>query len=778
MSLLNIKIGCVILASLFLLAILPIAPMTAANGPAVQFERIHVSPVDITFKVTVSGITGDYPAKVEFGDMSAEAQIVEVLNVYQESYIVQEPIYKTVDTTVADLLATVEDFGESLPLPILNYLNSKASTKPLKELPEGLEKKLEGWDNATGRVGLTKQVVAGVKDVTKVRTVKPQIAKFTKNDSKKQFSIALQSTKVYEVTSNTGTVRNPDTGGYGSKGLLILDIGGVKYFDKINSSWWNSSWAYREKLTFLNAAVGTAVTNPLVTANFTATNLDFSHCLSNGYDLRFVDADNATNLKYFRANWDNVTETAEFILQVPQIDGTDTDYVWAYYGNANAPDGEDKSFTTDIVLNDPLWSSRLSASPFNSVDSYSRSNTVTDATWGITGRTFDGANDAIFLSTVGTPFDLQAFTILAWIKRGTIGANHCIFSNFKSDGTYGWNFAVSDTNKLYFVGLTSGGSPLFTITSTGTLAVNTWYLVGVTCPGNGLTATLYINSVADGTATQQTLVYNTSLPKIGENSEGGGDYSGIIGEVLFYNQVLSGTKILGYQGAVKQRYVGGDSYITYGAEEGLQSGLAPISLTLTDLGAISIGASWVSGNFSDYVMIRVKRNEYPTSVSNGELAYYDNGPADNFSGYALETTTYYFRAWGFLSDNTTHSNEYVEASIGGEDMADIATQLTAFNLILAGFNPSLIEIFELALLIGFLALAYWRQEEVLFAVSAVITILIAFEWIATYPGIAVILWVFGLYLVGFKVLIPIMQGGTARGFSQFKAMFHRVKGED
>ncbi len=126
-------------------------------------------------------------------------------------------------------------------------------------------------------------------------------------------------------------------------------------------------------------------------------------------------------------------------------------------------------------------------------------------------------------------------------------------------------------------------------------------------------------------------------------------------------------------------------------------------------------------------------------------------------------------------DNLTTAVTGIGTSFDGMTAA-ITGIATAITLLVAAIQ--IMRIFELALLIGFLALAYWRQEEVLFAASAVITILIAFEWVSTYPGIAVILWAFGLYLVGFKVIIPIMAGGSARGFSQFKAMFHRVKGEE
>jgi len=55
----------------------------------------------------------------------------------------------------------------------------------------------------------------------------------------------------------------------------------------------------------------------------------------------FIDADGTTNLNYERVSFDTTAKTAEIWVNVPQIDsGSNTDYIWMYYGNSSATDGQ------------------------------------------------------------------------------------------------------------------------------------------------------------------------------------------------------------------------------------------------------------------------------------------------------------------------------------------------------------------------------------------------------------------------------------------------------
>ena len=71
-----------------------------------------------------------------------------------------------------------------------------------------------------------------------------------------------------------------------------------------------------------------------------------------------------------------------------------------------------------------------------------------------------------------------------------------------------------------------------------------------------------------------------------------------------------------------------------------------LAFTLTDLGAITINMAWTKGTNSTYTMIRVSGEDYPTSPTEGELAYYGDGTTENTSGYDLDVCSFFFQHGG------------------------------------------------------------------------------------------------------------------------------------
>lgn len=121
---------------------------------------------------------------------------------------------------------------------------------------------------------------------------------------------------------------------------------------------------------------------------------------------------------------------------------------------------------------------------------------------------------------------------------------------------------------------------------------------------------------------------------------------------------------------------------TYGTTTGVAPTIfPPTDFTLTDLGTITVSGNWTPGVNSTYTMIRVSRSGYPSTTDGGELAYYGDGTTDNWSGYALETITYYFSAWGYGADNVTCSIDYTTGKIGGEGMVGLTVSLTFLGII-------------------------------------------------------------------------------------------------
>jgi hypothetical protein len=111
------------------------------------------------------------------------------------------------------------------------------------------------------------------------------------------------------------------------------------------SSWYNSSWKYRKKITFDNrtSTLGTtseALTNFPVLVTLDGSRVDYTNTQNSGQDIRFTDSDGTTLLSYEIEKWNEAANSYVWV-KVPQIDfNSNTDYIYMYYGNAGASDAQ------------------------------------------------------------------------------------------------------------------------------------------------------------------------------------------------------------------------------------------------------------------------------------------------------------------------------------------------------------------------------------------------------------------------------------------------------
>lgn len=200
-------------------------------------------------------------------------------------------------------------------------------------------------------------------------------------------------------------------------------------------SWWNSSWSYRKKLTFDNSGQSQNLSNFPVLVKLTNANFDFNKAQDNGEDIRFVDSDDTTQLKYEIENWDKTNEKAWIWVKVPQIDGSSsTDYIYMYYGNSEASDSQDAQNVWDSNYK-AVW--HLNKSSGSVLDSTINNNDGTNngATRGQTGQvdrafSFDGTDDYVSVPhDASIEFADEDFTLELWIKadENDFGAQDTLF---------------------------------------------------------------------------------------------------------------------------------------------------------------------------------------------------------------------------------------------------------------------------------------------------------------------------------------------------------------
>jgi len=108
--------------------------------------------------------------------------------------------------------------------------------------------------------------------------------------------------------------------------------------------WWSCRWTRRRAITFNNASPGEALADFPVLLILDSGRVDYASTQDTGADLRFVDANGVDELDHEIERWDKSGDSFVWV-KVPQIDASDADFIWMYYGNvaASAPSAQKAS---------------------------------------------------------------------------------------------------------------------------------------------------------------------------------------------------------------------------------------------------------------------------------------------------------------------------------------------------------------------------------------------------------------------------------------------------
>jgi biopolymer transport protein ExbB len=108
-------------------------------------------------------------------------------------------------------------------------------------------------------------------------------------------------------------------------------------FSALTHAEWNKEWTGHKKISINAQSVTEAASQVPVVVRLHSGNFDFTNLNIDGSDLRFVAADDKTELKYYIEKFDAVNELAIVWVQLPSIKADDKDaHFWAYYGNEKA----------------------------------------------------------------------------------------------------------------------------------------------------------------------------------------------------------------------------------------------------------------------------------------------------------------------------------------------------------------------------------------------------------------------------------------------------------
>lgn len=257
-----------------------------------------------------------------------------------------------------------------------------------------------------------------------------------------------------------------------------------------HASWWNNDWKYRKAVTVDTTPSGVNMTGvvgrTVVLIRLTQGNFSFDQAMKNGADIRVVDGDDKTPLKYHIEGFDAATGIANVWVEIPALNGGEKKKLWIYFGNDKSPVGEDikGTFDPDYLLvyhfseaagqpaGDKTANANNSAGPVISVNDAS----VIGRGARFTGQYALTINDS---PSLAMPVGGQ-FAFSAWVKPAQLAGQSTLLSRGA--------LVIGLNNGVPFA--TLGGA-----TAQGKTAVKqgAWNLVAVTVDGNALK--IYVDGI-------------------------------------------------------------------------------------------------------------------------------------------------------------------------------------------------------------------------------------------------------------------------------------------
>ena len=432
----------------------------------------------------------------------------------------------------------------------------------------------------------------------------------------------------------------------GARDELIEEYDGLVDLALTPAKTIDGNWTRRIKLTFNNSAQTENLIDFPVLVTLDSSRINYTQTQDAGQDIRFVDPDGLL-LAHEIEEW-NEAGTSYVWVKVPQIDGgSNTDYIWMYYGNPKAPDGQDPE---GVWAGDYRMVYHLADSSGTILDSTANGFAGTNhgtAPYNngfIAGaRDFDGFNDYVDLgSDLAVLNGVSQATLSAWIRPDDlVGRNDIIaISVGGSPPTNASRASLYQSgNDAGIVARAPDSQDMNTVdTTSNSVSLNWHYVVAVIDYANE-TVTIYVDGISQTLSPPPDFDALTTSNVNSANAALGSEDDG---SAYFFNGRIDEARVAATGRSadwVAAQYASMmDNFVTYGSQEDTSAAVgqaiagAPFSYTIvvTNTGLAEIsnvvvtdvvpsGAGYVSGGSylggSDTVSWTIPRIEASESES-------------------------------------------------------------------------------------------------------------------------------------------------------------------
>ncbi|MGA7823462.1 MAG: DUF2341 domain-containing protein [Steroidobacteraceae bacterium] len=307
-------------------------------------------------------------------------------------------------------------------------------------------------------------------------------------------------------------------------------------------AWWNGDWAYRKEIDFdltsKGADIPGAPTDVPMLLRLSLANFQyFNDAKPDGSDLRFIDADDKTPLKFHIERFDPQTQIALLWVRVPRLTGgTNTGKIFLYYGNKNASSAADPAGTYNVnqVLDYHFGAPK--GSPQDSTGYKSEPSAfdaeVNPASLIAAGAKFTGAQTITIPASGAVHLAAnKGFTLSAWVRIDA-AQNDAYLAQLADQGReLVLGIAGTQAYARY-----NGGSAPVTVTQTGQLTTGEWHHLAMRIGDGRLT--LFVDGADAGHADADAQEIGGTLT-IGGSAAKSNYLTGLMDELEVANSVRS-----------------------------------------------------------------------------------------------------------------------------------------------------------------------------------------------------------------------------------------------